>query len=905
MSDNIDDVAFDRWYFPFIPVLLRNRGGENKCFVNSVLQAFKACPAIRNYVFANLRGKSLLKNSPVHEVWKDPAVFAFWESFLFSELRDGKREHTMTGVEKPRFDSGFFGELYMNNSLFATLDYPWDIPVCGFGDFKIERYNEMRTVVEAIHAIDKAYHFSQKQLIVHVTPGTNAGMQLEGPVVMLSPLHQSTRDDHKYLQKDEKNSVYKTRVTFPEEHYKKCLNTALKESSDRGDFVLSDHGTVLIVYVEVSIHNDAIVFLPAGNEHAPSQEHIDNVCANLQGFRVCSMMKAKPFLHLQGKFFVLTAVVKNLSKNHFVCSTNGDLDQIWWNFDDVDLSPCNKAGNLQSTNIQHGNAITYFYQKMVVDESLDEAETLKALEEKYEMILKNNNRTRCTSTSKEDVLNKSLKPYSKVPFQIIVNKTDERSQSDSMLYDPNSMPSQLQLMDLDTEEGRTLGTSSSSSSSSSCGSSSTSSNSGSVSNSSSSSSNSCSSSKGGSSSSSSSSNTSGTSNSSSSGVGSNKKNNNKNKKAKLTVDNNNEEVRSDDLENSESDNDSNDGLEEIEDDTDDLVGKEFYMREGLGTVKGQVISCLTDEKNIFYKAYFAKDKSWDIYPKRDMLMFMLNGRNGTPLPDREQDFLLTAVRACEVRPEFQHLKHPKPLHYKFDIKWGNLKYDWMDYNHTMFTTEPMKKFVRDNLNYKSFKNHYDKEMITEWMQYRYVPSSKSREEHFKIVLGNGTTINKTMAQAVTYFGAQGVDNIKRQHSLLAEMKQKTQFFFVSSCQPIDDCSGLEKQTECLDELQLGIASEDSHYKWVQLAVDVWIRRTVLKTDGIFCFIAASLNASLFSHSRCIELFTILKSMHSHEGAVSAGWALLKLRDLVKDDDYCLLAVDKVPTSEKFPGHFCN
>ena len=35
-----------------------------------------------------------------------------------------------------------------------------------------------------------------------------------------------------------------------------------------------------------------------------------------------------------------------------------------------------------------------------------------------------------------------------------------------------------------------------------------------------------------------------------------------------------------------------------------------------------------------------------------------------------------------------------------------------------------------------------------------------------------------MEQAVTYFGAVGVDNIKRQHSYLSEKKQKTQFFFV-------------------------------------------------------------------------------------------------------------------------------
>ena len=204
MSDNIDDVAFDRWFFPFIPVLLRNRELENKCFVNAILQALKACPAIRNYVFANLRGKSLIENCPVDEVWKDPTVFAFWESFLFSELRDGRREHTLPGFKKPRFDPGFYGEMYLHSSRFATLDYPWTDPHCGFGDFNIERENEMRSILEAIHSIDKAYLFSQRQVFVHVTPGTNPGIQLNGPVIMISPIHESSRDDRKYQQKDEK-----------------------------------------------------------------------------------------------------------------------------------------------------------------------------------------------------------------------------------------------------------------------------------------------------------------------------------------------------------------------------------------------------------------------------------------------------------------------------------------------------------------------------------------------------------------------------------------------------------------------------------------------------------------------------------------------------------------------------
>jgi hypothetical protein len=178
-------------------------------------------------------------------------------------------------------------------------------------------------------------------------------------------------------------------------------------------------------------------------------------------------------------------------------------------------------------------------------------------------------------------------------------------------------------------------------------------------------------------------------------------------------------------------------------------------------------------------------------------------------------------------------------------------------------------------------------MNMEWMQYRYVPSSKSRVEHFKIVLGDGTTITKTMEQAVSYFGAVGVDNIKRQHSYLSERIQKTQFFFVQTCQPIDGCSGLEMPTDSTHELQLGNATEDSHYKWVPMAVDMWMKPIVLKTNGMFCFIAASLNASLLAHSRCMEIFNVFRGMHKREGEVSAGWALRTLQRLVTEDSYSL------------------
>ena len=73
-----------------------------------------------------------------------------------------------------------------------------------------------------------------------------------------------------------------------------------------------------------------------------------------------------------------------------------------------------------------------------------------------------------------------------------------------------------------------------------------------------------------------------------------------------------------------------------------------------------------------------------------------------------------------------------------------------------------------------------------------------------------------------------------------------------------------------------------------MSKDDWIRLTVLKTHGIFCFIAASLNACMFPHSRCLEIFATFKALPTHDGAVTAGWALSKLESLVKDDNYKLI-----------------
>ena len=98
MTDYLDSLDFNNYFWPLLPVVLKNGLGENKCWLNSVLQGLKGSPSFRNFVFAKIRGRSFPGDEINPEIWKDPMTIAFWDSFLCNDLRDGKREF----IKKPR-----------------------------------------------------------------------------------------------------------------------------------------------------------------------------------------------------------------------------------------------------------------------------------------------------------------------------------------------------------------------------------------------------------------------------------------------------------------------------------------------------------------------------------------------------------------------------------------------------------------------------------------------------------------------------------------------------------------------------------------------------------------------------------------------------------------------------------
>ena len=173
-----------------LPVVLRNLQEENKCWLNSVLQGLKGSPSFRNFVFAKIRGRSLIGDENNPEIWKDAMTISFWDSFLCNDLRDGKREFIKRPREKTVFRPGFFGEANYGHTRFCCLDFPWDIRRFGFLDrFEIKSQNKMQELGDAIKTLDQAFQFSASKVIINITPG---GLEEVPPTVEV-PLAQISK----------------------------------------------------------------------------------------------------------------------------------------------------------------------------------------------------------------------------------------------------------------------------------------------------------------------------------------------------------------------------------------------------------------------------------------------------------------------------------------------------------------------------------------------------------------------------------------------------------------------------------------------------------------------------------------------------------------------------------------
>ena len=128
------------------------------------------------------------------------------------------------------------------------------------------------------------------------------------------------------------------------------------------------------------------------------------------------------------------------------------------------------------------------------------------------------------------------------------------------------------------------------------------------------------------------------------------------------------------------------GFSETED-VDEIIGKRFYVLEGINPVRGVVQKCLTDGKNIVYKVFFSVDNTWDLYRRADMLANLLNTRNGTPFSSNGREYILAGVNSHALLGKYEDVKDPQPQHFQFNVKWGKDKFGWCPYNYTMFSAE--------------------------------------------------------------------------------------------------------------------------------------------------------------------------------------------------------------------------
>ena len=128
----LKEIDYDELFFPNFPVGLFNRKGENKCWAISPVQALKACPCFRNHLFKKLSG--LTASDDVTDIWQHRQMYAFWASFLNNALIDPQLS-TLQRFSLNCMNSkvtGFFGELFHNNTRFGSIEYHWSYEIIGF-----------------------------------------------------------------------------------------------------------------------------------------------------------------------------------------------------------------------------------------------------------------------------------------------------------------------------------------------------------------------------------------------------------------------------------------------------------------------------------------------------------------------------------------------------------------------------------------------------------------------------------------------------------------------------------------------------------------------------------------------------------------------------------------------------
>lgn len=816
------------WFMPYVAVGLRNRVAENKCYANVVFQALKASPSIRNYVLQNLRGVYPKPTPIVNSIEKK----SFWDSFLFNEKRDGRCEFVKSGAQ-PDFLGGFFIE--SNNTRFLTVDIPWKHQSLGFMDkFNIEDTNDLQEVHDAIDVVDKACGFSEEKVFVQVQHDHDKGVgiavaQLDGPILFVSPILPPTRGDNKYEQiNGTQQRCPKNRIELDDVHYKKCINEAINEMWKDEEFVISESGRVLFVGIDTRVDVNSIAF----SDHSAAQYHTE--------YRVVHKMLAKPYLHVGDQFFVLVAIVKSTPGNHFVVFVHGSMDQRWVKIDDSTITVVNTANQLQpriSMNMDVG--VLYMYERINVDSEESVDDIIKSLEENLDIVQRNDLTIR--NTSKDGCgFSFSPMPFSKINFNKIINN-NTNSGEDNTYNDLYSMNSQAEIGS--EEEADTQSESMKIHSST-----------------------------------------------------------NTSVKAKATAQEPTmsleDEIHESDMEDetnkantgkvkvkhtSQSQEKSNtedvwvDGYRDLPIQDKKVIGQTFYVRDGLLGVRGQVTEVVENrKKQIYYRVYYDKEDTYNYIQPSELSSLLLNGRNGTLFPGKIPDYELTEILAHALKEGIKSKKTGnKPTDYKFQMNWGDDKNQWYDYNETMYGTKLMKKYVKEHLNTNIFAKHYKDVTKDEPVRYRYGPATDKMDEHVKITLMSDRKVNYSMPEALKYFKKTGIDRIKKQYELLPP-KQRESWFHVETGVDVTLTTGYGEIEECKNSVDFDIFD---NYYWSYLDEKDWFKSFVIKTHGVFCLAASSLNSLPLDEENCKRIFILCTEFHTSQGEVRAGTFLRKIQEL--------------------------
>lgn len=168
MSNLFSNIDFSEYYFPYIPMGLTNEGTENKCWANSTLQALKASPAFRNFIFKKIKG--LYVDEVEKGFWSLPLVRSFWESFLYNELRCG---HLKSADAQSRFfQHDLRGTANKNRTIFGYLELPLNEAEFGYSNSypTNAEHNPIQDVVDGFNVADKVLRLGEQGVFVDLLP---------------------------------------------------------------------------------------------------------------------------------------------------------------------------------------------------------------------------------------------------------------------------------------------------------------------------------------------------------------------------------------------------------------------------------------------------------------------------------------------------------------------------------------------------------------------------------------------------------------------------------------------------------------------------------------------------------------------------------------------------------------